>query len=305
MQEAARKEAEEKEEAERAKKAAEEKKRKEEEEAAAAAAAAAARAEEERIREERRNRPVTCSIVGPPGSIKGKVCELIVAEFGCKHVSLGEATRHAVQHETEAGRKVKEAKKEGQTIPDEISIECIVELALSEDLSKKGYILDGIPRSTEQASAIADSGIAMKHLLIVEISDDELVRRAVGRRMDLETHTLYHLEGLGFPMPPDDDAVLARLTQVKIPPSQANCWLRHYWFSKGWIRGPAVPFLALIGTAHHLDAFLSDSFALHPQKAPENPFPRLQRRDDTSDRVLARLDQVSLESRIYSFGFRV
>lgn len=50
----------------------------------------------------------------------------------------------------------------------------------------------------------------MERLVIVDISNDELVRRAVGRRMDLETHMLYHLEGLGFPVPPDDPAVLAR-----------------------------------------------------------------------------------------------
>eukprot|EP00282_Hemiselmis_andersenii_P003424 CAMPEP_0114163516 /NCGR_PEP_ID=MMETSP0043_2-20121206/30131_1 /TAXON_ID=464988 /ORGANISM="Hemiselmis andersenii, Strain CCMP644" /LENGTH=262 /DNA_ID=CAMNT_0001260025 /DNA_START=64 /DNA_END=852 /DNA_ORIENTATION=- len=145
--------------------------------------------EEARLAEERRNRPVMCAITGPPGSIKGKLCELIVAEVGCKHVSVGEATRHAVQNDTPAGRRVQEAKKEGQAVTDELSTQVVVELVTTDALKKSGWILDGLPRNTEQ--------------------------RAVGRRMDLETHTLYHLEGLGFPKPPDDAAVMARLTQRK------------------------------------------------------------------------------------------
>uniref|UniRef100_A0A7S0VPP2 Adenylate kinase n=1 Tax=Hemiselmis tepida TaxID=464990 RepID=A0A7S0VPP2_9CRYP len=171
--------------------------------------------EEARLAEERRNRPITCAITGPPGSIKGKLCELIVAEMGCKHVSVGEATRHAVQNDTPAGRRVQEAKKDGQPVTDELNTEVVVELLTTDALKKSGWILDGLPRSTEQAAAMGDAGAELSKLIVVGISDDELVRRAVGRRMDLETHTLYHLDGLGFPKPPDDPAVLARLTQRK------------------------------------------------------------------------------------------
>uniref|UniRef100_A0A7S1MXB8 Adenylate kinase active site lid domain-containing protein n=1 Tax=Hemiselmis andersenii TaxID=464988 RepID=A0A7S1MXB8_HEMAN len=171
--------------------------------------------EEARLAEERRNRPVMCAITGPPGSIKGKLCELIVAEVGCKHVSVGEATRHAVQNDTPAGRRVQEAKKEGQAVTDELSTQVVVELVTTDALKKSGWILDGLPRNTEQAAAMGDAGVDMAKLVVVDISDDDLVKRAVGRRMDLETHTLYHLEGLGFPKPPDDAAVMARLTQRK------------------------------------------------------------------------------------------
>mmetsp|Transcript_7881 Transcript_7881/g.19175 ORF Transcript_7881/g.19175 Transcript_7881/m.19175 type:complete len:289 (+) Transcript_7881:71-937(+) len=171
--------------------------------------------EDARLAEERRNRPVVCAITGPPGSVKGKLCELIVAEVGCKHVSVGEATRHAVQNDTPAGRRVQEAKKEGQAVTDELGTEVVVELVTTDALKKSGWILDGLPRNTEQATAMRDGGAEMSKLIVIDISDEELVKRAVGRRMDLETHTLYHLEGLGFPKPPDDPAVMARLTQRK------------------------------------------------------------------------------------------
>jgi len=63
--------------------------------------------------------------------------------------------------------------------------------------------------------ALRNSGVPLLKLIRVDVSDDELVRRAVGRRIDPVTHTLYQLEGLGFPPPPDDQEVLERLTQRK------------------------------------------------------------------------------------------
>ena len=74
-------------------------------------------------------------------------------------------------------------------------------------LMTRGWVLDGYPRSIDQAQALKQAGVPLRRLVTVGITDEALVRRAVGRRIDPVTHTLYHLEGIGFPAPPDDDEV--------------------------------------------------------------------------------------------------
>lgn len=214
-EEAAQKEAAEKQaalEAEKQKEAEEKKKAEEEERKKQEEAEAEARAKAEA---EKNRGPLTCVISGPPGSIKGKLSEHIVKNRGVKHVSTGEAFRDAVKKQTAAGLRAKDAHKATGQVPDELHLEILKELLSNEAVAKQGWLLDGFPKTFEQAAGLEAAGIELERLVVVVISDDELVKRAVGRRIDPVTHQMYHLDGLafGFPEPPDDDGVRNRLVQ--------------------------------------------------------------------------------------------
>jgi adenylate kinase len=167
----------------------------------------------QRERREKDEKRLTCAIVGPPGSIKGKLCELIVNEHGMKHVSGGEALRDAIKSGTEAGLRAQEARKDTGQVPEKLQTEIVGALLMSDALLDCGWLLDGLPRSRAQADALKAVGARLRRLIVVEVDDDELVRRATGRRIDPVTHTLYHDAGIGFPCPPEDEEVRARLTQ--------------------------------------------------------------------------------------------
>ena len=123
-------------------------------------------------------------------------------------------------------------RKSERTVSEPLTLQIVSELLRSDAVSQSGWVLDGYPRSidqvtyvslmtrvtyvspvdgypraTDQAQALKQAGVPLRRLVTVGISDEALVRRAVGRRIDPVTHTLYHLEGIGFPAPPDDDEV--------------------------------------------------------------------------------------------------
>ena len=123
-------------------------------------------------------------------------------------------------------------RKSERAVSEPLTLQIVSELLRSDAVSQSGWVLDGYPRSidqvtyvslmtrvtyvspvdgypraTDQAQALKQAGVPLRRLVTVGISDEALVRRAVGRRIDPVTHTLYHLEGIGFPAPPDDDEV--------------------------------------------------------------------------------------------------
>mmetsp|Transcript_3007 Transcript_3007/g.7291 ORF Transcript_3007/g.7291 Transcript_3007/m.7291 type:complete len:160 (-) Transcript_3007:1138-1617(-) len=87
----------------------------------------------------------------------------------------------------------------------------MIETLRSFDASQKTFLLDGYPRTNLQAERLKETGISLKSLIVVDCSDEELLRRATGRRIDPVNPTIYHLEGLVFPKPPPD--ILDRLVQ--------------------------------------------------------------------------------------------
>lgn len=183
--------------------------------APAAVEAARKAAEEGAVRERRarEDKRLTCAIVGPPGSIKGKLCELVTSTHAMKHVSGGEALRDAMKAGSDAGRAAQEARKDTGQVPEALQIEIVGALLMSDALLDCGWLLDGLPRTKAQASALKATGARLTRLIVVDVSDEELVKRATGRRIDPVTHTLYHMEGMGFPFPPDDPEITERLTQ--------------------------------------------------------------------------------------------
>uniref|UniRef100_A0A061QXW6 adenylate kinase n=1 Tax=Tetraselmis sp. GSL018 TaxID=582737 RepID=A0A061QXW6_9CHLO len=132
-------------------------------------------------------------ISGAPASGKGTQCEKIVEELGLAHISAGDLLRAEVKAGTEAGKKAEGYMKAGELVPDEVVITMVKNRLAEDDAQTKGWLLDGYPRSGSQAEALKEAGIEADVFLLLEVPDEILIERVVGRRLDPETGKIYHM----------------------------------------------------------------------------------------------------------------
>ena len=136
-------------------------------------------------------------LMGPPGAGKGTQAANLVKEFTISHISTGDMFRAAIKAGTELGKQAKACIDAGTLVPDEIT-SGIVRERLSQDDCKKGFILDGFPRTVEQADALteilSDLGLKLKSVLDVNVPSADLVERAVGRRICKSCGATYHVK---------------------------------------------------------------------------------------------------------------
>ncbi len=120
-------------------------------------------------------------LLGPPGSGKGTQAEFLVQRLGLDHLASGDLLRRAVEAGTELGRQAESYMKRGVLVPDGVVIGLILE-ALE---GKSGFIVDGFPRTLEQAqaleAALAQRGQTIDRVIYINAPEDELVRRLSGR----------------------------------------------------------------------------------------------------------------------------
>src|ERR1700742_1264034 len=136
-------------------------------------------------------------LLGPPGSGKGTQGERLNADLHLPYYATGDILRGAVRDETELGKSAKEFMDAGDLVPDELIVGIIAEAVDSEE-ARGGFILDGFPRTTPQAEALdaklGELGRAVSSVLLIDVSDEEVVRRLSGRRTcEAEGH-VYHVE---------------------------------------------------------------------------------------------------------------
>ena len=135
-------------------------------------------------------------LFGPPGAGKGTQAERISREMGIPHIATGDMFREAVAKGTELGRKAQEYMRRGELVPDEIVNEMVRERISMPDCSK-GFILDGYPRTVNQAKALdemlAEMGRKVDVVLNLSVSDDEVVKRLSYRRICRRCGAIYHL----------------------------------------------------------------------------------------------------------------
>ncbi|XP_072992122.1 adenylate kinase, chloroplastic-like isoform X2 [Typha latifolia] len=148
-------------------------------------------------------------ISGAPASGKGTQCELIKEKYGLVHISAGDLLREEIAAGTENGRQAKEFMEKGMLVPNEIVVTMVKERLLQPDAEKHGWLLDGYPRSLSQAMALENLSIQPDIFIVLDVSDEILVERVVGRRLDPVTGRIYHLKY----SPPENEEVAARLTQ--------------------------------------------------------------------------------------------
>nr|WP_317285437.1 adenylate kinase [uncultured Parolsenella sp.] len=124
-------------------------------------------------------------LLGAPGAGKGTQAQKLVEEFGVAHISTGDLLRAAVKAGTKLGVKAKEYMDAGQLVPDKLVVDLVKERLVADD-AKKGFILDGFPRNTAQAvtldSALADMGLSLDAVLLVDVKAEVIVERLSSRR---------------------------------------------------------------------------------------------------------------------------
>lgn len=131
-------------------------------------------------------------INGAPASGKGTQCALIVDEYNLVHLSTGDMLRAAVASKSELGVAAKEFMDAGALVPDSLVIEMVIDRVTQSDCADRGWLLDGFPRTEAQAVALDSAGVIPNAVVCLDVEDDMLVERVVGRRLDPETGDIYH-----------------------------------------------------------------------------------------------------------------
>jgi len=136
-------------------------------------------------------------LLGPPGAGKGTQAERLTDDFNLPYIATGEILRQAVRDETELGRKAKAFMDAGELVPDDIITGVILQ-ALGRSEAQDGFLLDGFPRTVQQADALeqglADVDRELTAAILIEAPDEEVIRRLSGRRVSVKTGRVYHLE---------------------------------------------------------------------------------------------------------------
>ena len=135
-------------------------------------------------------------LMGLPGAGKGTQASEIVKKFPIPHISTGDMFRKAIKDETDLGKEAKSYMDRGELVPDEVTVG-IVKERISEDDAKKGFLLDGFPRTIEQAEALnnimSELDRNIDAVINIEVPEEELMNRLTGRRICEKCGTTYHL----------------------------------------------------------------------------------------------------------------
>ena len=148
---------------------------------------------------------VRLALFGPPGAGKGTQAQLLKEHLGLAHISSGDLFRFHLQQGTPLGVKAGEFMNQGLLVPDDLVIEMVLDkvMELGQDA---GFILDGFPRTREQAAALDEAlgakAVSLDSALLVDVPEDELVRRLGGRFLCRSCQAPYNLEAKQFDSPP-------------------------------------------------------------------------------------------------------
>jgi adenylate kinase len=136
-------------------------------------------------------------LLGPPGAGKGTQAERLTDDFNLPYIATGNILRAAVQAETELGKQAKTFMDAGELVPDDVISGVVLE-AVEGPEARDGFLLDGFPRTIPQAQALAVGLERLdRHLtaaILIDVPDDEVLRRMSGRRVSVKTGRVYHVE---------------------------------------------------------------------------------------------------------------
>ena len=135
-------------------------------------------------------------MLGAPGAGKGTQAMKIAEKYQIPHISTGDIFRANIKEGTELGKKAKSYMDQGQLVPDELTLELIMDRFQNPDC-KNGYVLDGFPRTIPQAEALTEAlakkGETIDYAINVEVPDENIINRMGGRRACLACGSTYHI----------------------------------------------------------------------------------------------------------------
>ncbi len=136
-------------------------------------------------------------MLGAPGAGKGTQAKKIAEKYGIPHISTGDIFRANINNSTELGKKAKAYIDQGLLVPDELTLELIMD-RFAQDDTVNGYVLDGFPRTIPQAEALTkalkDQNTEIDYAINVEVPDEVIVNRMSGRRACLACGGTYHVQ---------------------------------------------------------------------------------------------------------------
>jgi adenylate kinase len=132
-------------------------------------------------------------LLGPPGAGKGTQAQFIREKFGIPQISTGDMLRAARAAKTPLGIAAGKIMDAGQLVSDHIIIGLVKE-RLREPDCKRGYLFDGFPRTIPQAEALKREGVALDHVLEIDVPDEEIMTRMTGRRVHPGSGRVYHIK---------------------------------------------------------------------------------------------------------------
>ena len=145
-------------------------------------------------------------MLGAPGAGKGTQAQMIADKYNIPHISTGDIFRANIKNGTELGKKAKEFMDKGLLVPDELTVELLLDRVANEDC-KDGYVLDGFPRTIPQADVLDTEltklGDKVDFAINVDVPDENIVRRMSGRRACLKCGATYHIEHI----PPKQEGI--------------------------------------------------------------------------------------------------
>lgn len=132
-------------------------------------------------------------LLGAPGAGKGTQAQFIMEKYSISQISTGDMLRSAVKTGSELGKQTKEIMGAGKLVTDELVIALVKERITQEDC-RNGFLLDGFPRTITQADAMKEAGINVDYVLELDVPDELIVDRIIGRRMHVPSGRVYHVK---------------------------------------------------------------------------------------------------------------
>jgi len=136
-------------------------------------------------------------LLGPPGGGKGTQAKFLMEKFSIPQISTGDMLREHVKKETSLGKKAKEFMIKGELVTDSLILK-MMKYRLEESDCKKGFILDGFPRTIAQAEGLDDLlktiNQELDYVIVINVDNNEIVKRISGRRVHLDSGRVYHIK---------------------------------------------------------------------------------------------------------------
>ena len=206
-------------------------------------------------------------LLGPPGAGKGTQAAFITAQYGIPQISTGDMLRAAIKAGTPLGRAVQKVMDAGQLVSDEVILRLVKERLAAPDCAR-GYLFDGFPRTLPQAEAMKSGGVALEHVLEIDVPEGEIVLRMSGRRVHPASGRSYHVkfnpprvadrdDRTGEPLIlRDDDREETVRKRLEVYRRQTQPLVEYYtrWAASGDARAPRYHRISGLGSVEEIRA---------------------------------------------------